>query len=75
MSASLRLRRIPDPSKGHVHPTRVPHSYLGHRIDRRGHDLAPTPFRRFRRDLPGVMQQEPERIARTLAAWQGAMSF
>jgi len=64
-----------NPSKGHVHATNVPHTYLGHRVTRAGYDIAPAPLRRFRRGLPAILQRDPVDIARTLAAWQGAMSF
>lgn len=64
-----------NPSKGHVHPTSVAHTYLGYRVTRAGYDLAPTAARRFRGSLPALMREDPRRIQRTLASWRGAMSF
>ncbi len=67
----LRLNR----RRGHVRSTELPQSYLGHRVTQQGYDLGSKAVRRFRRQLPGLITGDLERLRRSLASWKGAMAF
>jgi hypothetical protein len=66
---SLNLR------KGHIRPTELTQSYLGHRISRRGIDLGPKAVRRFRRRLPALAAGPRRPFQQALVSWRGAMTF
>jgi len=61
--------------KGHIRSAALSHTWLGYRITPQGYDLGPRAVRRFRQQLPALLAGNPERLRRSLAAWQGAMGF
>ena len=63
----LRLNR----RKGQVRSTGLPQTFLGYRVRREGWDVAGKVYRRFRRRLPHLIEGDPERLYRSLAAWRG----
>ena len=85
----VRERRLKlKPGCGQVRPTRLPHTWLGHRVTRAGYDLGPKAIRRFRKGLRRLAASGDEgrlrrlaasgdegRLRRTLASWNGAISF
>ena len=58
-----------------IRSTELPQTYLGYRVTRRGYDLGPRAVRRFRRQVRQLALGDPNRFARALASWRGAMAF
>ena len=50
MSSPKRGLKL-QPRHGRIRPTRLPHTWLGHRVTRAGYDLGPKAIRRFRKGL------------------------
>ncbi len=67
----LRLNR----RKGHIRSTALPQTYLGHRITRRGYDLGPKAWRRFRRRSRQLRGARYWEVEQRLASWRGAITF
>jgi hypothetical protein len=61
--------------KGHIRPTELPQSYLGHRVTRQGFDLGIKAVRRFRKRLPDLALGDRRRFRQSLVSWRGAMTF
>ena len=64
-----------NPRKGHIRPTRLPHTYLGYRISPAGFDLGPKAQRRFKKRQAKLAELDPEVRQATLAAWWAAAIF
>ncbi len=58
--------------RAHPNPSHHRHHYLGHVITRAGIRPGPRLVRRMRQRLPARLHGDPERLARSLAAYRGA---